>query len=167
MHHIVDDPEGAIAEVERALMAIRRSQGRRALGGRTMATVEEALGERVGIGLLGVIDAVEDEPAGGEVTVGLVAERLGLDPSRASRLVAEAVDRGLVERQASQQDGRRSRLAPTARGQRAFDEMQAVRRALVAERMADWSPHERRTFARLMHRFVTPSSAPRSTSTSG
>jgi DNA-binding MarR family transcriptional regulator len=154
MHHIVDDPDDAVAQIERALVAIRRSQRRRPLGGPALAGIDEALGEPLSLGVLGVIDAVQDVPADGEVTVGLVAERLGLDPSRASRLVAEAVDRHLVDRLASTLDGRRIRLELTDQGQQVFARVQAVRRNYVAERLADWSAHERRTFARLLHRFT-------------
>jgi DNA-binding MarR family transcriptional regulator len=158
MHHIVDDPDGAIAQVERALVAIRRSQPRRAVGGPALDGIDEALGEPLSLGVLGVVDAVQDVPdeGDGEVTVGLVAERLGLDPSRASRLVAEAVDHGLLQRLPSDRDGRRIRLELTTEGEQVFARVQAVRRAYVAERMADWSPHECRTFARLLHRFTTP-----------
>jgi DNA-binding MarR family transcriptional regulator len=159
MHHIVDDPDDAVAQVERALVAIRRSQQRRPVGGPALAGIDEALGEPLSLGVLGVLDAVQDVPAegdgDGEVTVGLVAERLGLDPSRASRLVAEAVDRQLLQRLPSPHDGRRTRLELTESGEEVFARVQAVRRAYVAERMADWSPHERRTFARLLHRFTT------------
>ncbi|HEV7758727.1 MAG TPA: MarR family transcriptional regulator [Acidimicrobiales bacterium] len=155
MHHIVDDPDDAVAQIERALVAIRRSQRRRPLGGPALAGIDEALGEPLSLGVLGVIDAVQDVPADGEVTVGLVAERLGLDPSRASRLVAEAVDRRLVDRLSSTLDGRRIRLELTDQGQQVFARVQAVRRTYVAERLTDWSPHERRTFARLLHRFTT------------
>ena len=48
-----------------------------------------------------------------EVTVGLLAEELNLDPSRASRIAADLVERGLLERAVSQADGRRSVLVPT------------------------------------------------------
>jgi DNA-binding MarR family transcriptional regulator len=157
VHHIVDDPDGAIAQVERALVAIRRSQRRRPVGGPALEGIDEALGEPLSLGVLGVVDAVQDVPeqGRGEVTIGLVAERLGLDPSRASRLVAEAADRDLVRRMPSAHDGRRTRIECTERGDEVFTRMQGLRRAYVAERMADWSPHDRRTFARLLERFTT------------
>jgi DNA-binding MarR family transcriptional regulator len=69
--------------------------------------------------------------------------------------VAEAVDHDLVRRLPSAHDGRRTRLELTARGDEVFAQMLAVRRAWVAERMANWSAHERRTFARLLQRFTT------------
>lgn len=157
VHHIVDDPDGAVAQIERALVAIRRSQPRRAVGGPALAGIEDELGEPLSLGVLGVVDAVQDVPdkGDGEVTIGLVAERLGLDPSRASRLVAEAADRGLLQRTTSAHDGRRTRLELTEDGAQVFALMLAVRQAWVAERMTDWSASERRTFARLLVRFTT------------
>jgi DNA-binding MarR family transcriptional regulator len=155
-HHDADDPDDAVAQVERALVAIRRSQPRRAVEGPALAGIDEALGEPLSLGVLGVVDAVQDVPeqGTGEVTIGLVAERLGLDPSRASRLVAEADDRQLLRRLPSDRDGRRTRLELTAQGEEIFAQVQAVRRAWVAERMAAWSPAERRTFAGLLRRFT-------------
>jgi DNA-binding MarR family transcriptional regulator len=156
VHDIVDDPDDAVAQIERALVAIRRSQPRRAVGGPPLAGIEEALGEPVSLGVLGVVDAVQGTPGehGGEVTIGLVAERLGLDPSRASRLVAEAADRRLLLRLPSAVDGRRTRLELTERGAQVFAQVQAVRRRWVAERTAAWSAQERRTFALLLRRFT-------------
>lgn len=157
MHHIVDDPDDAIAQIERALVAIRRSQPRRAVGGPALSGIDDELGEVLSLGVLGVVDAVQDVPDEGdrEVTIGLVAERLGLDPSRASRLVAEAADRGLLRRLPSAHDGRRTLLELTDEGQAVFTRVQSVRRAWVADRLADWSPTDRRAFARLLHRFTT------------
>ncbi|WP_408907435.1 MarR family transcriptional regulator [Streptomyces albidoflavus] len=50
------------------------------------------------------------------MTVGFFADRLAVDPSRASRIVAEAVKSGFVRRVASQEDGRRSCLDEAERG---------------------------------------------------
>ncbi len=153
----VDDPDGPVAQVERALVSVRRSQRRRALGGPALAGIDEALGEPIRLGVLGVLDAVTDAPPDGEVTVGLVADRLGLDPSRASRLVAESVDAGLLARRPSKEDGRRTCLELTSQGDEVVERVQAVRRSYVADRMAKWTAHEQRTFARLLRRFVDES----------
>lgn len=157
VHHLVDDPDDAVAQIERALVAIRRAQPRRAVGGPALAGIDDELGEQLSLGVLGVVDAVRDVPDGGdgEVTIGLVAERLGLDPSRASRLVTEAADRGLLQRLPSTRDGRRTLLELTDEGARVVSRVQAVRRGWVAARTSTWSPTERRTFAQLLHRFTT------------
>ena len=148
-----DDP--AVVAVERAMVKIRRSQTRRALGPPMLEAITDRLGLRLDYGTLGVVDAVEEPgPGDGDVTVGLVAERLGLDASRASRLVARAVAAGLVRREASQEDGRRSHLTLTDLGQRVLEIEQDVRRRFLAEGMDSWSAADRRTFAELFTRFV-------------
>lgn len=63
-----------------------------------------------------------------EVTVGVVAERLGIDPSTASRLVAETIGAGYLARLPSQMDNRRLRLELTDAG-----------RKLVANALHAWS----------------------------
>jgi DNA-binding MarR family transcriptional regulator len=147
--------DDAVVAVERALVRIRRSQTRRALGPPMLAAIAERLGLRLDYGTTAVVDAVEQPAAGGgDVTVGLVAERLGLDASRASRLVATAVAAGLVRREASQDDGRRSHLTLTDLGQRVLEIEQDVRRRFVADGMDDWSAADRRAFAELLTRFV-------------
>jgi DNA-binding MarR family transcriptional regulator len=150
----VDDHDGPFAQVERALVVVRRPQRRRALGGPALAGIDEALSEPIRLGILGVLDAVIDVPPDGEITVGLIADRLGLDPSRASRLVAESVDAGLLARRTSKEDGRRTCLVLTGKGEEVVARVQSVRRAYVAERMAGWTAHEQRTFAKLLRRFV-------------
>src|SRR6478609_6359114 len=62
-----------------------------------------------------VLNVVDEAP--GEMTVGGVAEQLGIDPSAASRAVSDCIGAGLLERRASQQDGRRTVLSITADGE--------------------------------------------------
>lgn len=152
------DDASVLAEVERAVVRIRRSASRRALGRRTRDAVGRELGVDVEVGPLGVVDAVEEgpDPAGRDVGVGLVAERLALDPSRASRLVAESVAAGLVVRVASQGDGRRVRLELSPLGRRVAEVVHATRRAAFAGAMRDWPASDRRAFARLLTRFTEP-----------
>jgi DNA-binding MarR family transcriptional regulator len=147
--HRADDPVDA---VERAMVRIRRSQSRRALGRAAAARSGRSLDPA----RFAVLDAVEEgsEHEGAELGVGAVAERLGIDPSRASRLVAEAVAAGLVERVASQADGRRIRLRLTGPGADLVGEVREGRRAMFARVMADWSEDERAEFARGITRFV-------------
>jgi DNA-binding MarR family transcriptional regulator len=90
----------------------------------------------------------------GEVTVGAVAERLDIDPSTASRLVGHAIDAGFVSRRPSPVDGRRANLQLTEAGARVMDVAERFRRGYLAELTADWTPGERREFARLLTRFT-------------
>jgi DNA-binding MarR family transcriptional regulator len=148
-----------LAEIERALIRLRRRQTRRRLAQQSM----RQLGVEVDLALLDVVDAVEAGPeeSGPEpaernaVTVGVVAERLGLDPSRASRMVAAAVEAGYVRRVASQGDGRRSCLELTDTGRDIVAAAHRARQALYERLLADWPESERAEFARLLTRFTS------------
>jgi DNA-binding MarR family transcriptional regulator len=133
------------AAVERAMVAIRRRQTRRALAGNSTIDVV----------VLGVLDAVEaNDEAGRPSTVGSLAAALGVDQPRASRLVARAIESGLLERRADQRDGRRSLLALTPAGRDKLDAVHRSRQAVFAEAMADWSVAEREQLAALLTRFL-------------
>lgn len=145
------DADGALADIERAFVRMRRAMTRRNLGARMM----RELGGGVDLSHLGVVDAVEEgADAGGAVTVGMVGERLGIDPSRASRVVTSAIQAGYVERVASQSDGRRVGLRLTDAGRALAESAHRVRQRAFAEAMEDWTDGERRDFARLLMRFV-------------
>lgn len=143
----------AAAAVERAMVAIRRRQQRRTLA--RLARREQVAAAQ-DTAVHGVVDVVEEEAesAGRAATVSSVAAALGVDQPRASRLVAAAVDAGLVRRLADQADGRRAPLALTAPGRDQAERVHRFRRAVFAEAMADWSDAERAEFAQLLTRFV-------------
>ncbi len=99
-----------LADIERALVRIRRRQTGRALG-RAAAASAAPSGRPLDLAAAAVVDALDGPAASGEErTVGFVADRLAVDPSRASRQVAAAVAAGYVRRAASPADGRRSVL---------------------------------------------------------
>jgi DNA-binding MarR family transcriptional regulator len=106
--------------------------------------------------LIGVVDAVAQgrEESGAEVTVGEVGERLGIDPSRASRVVSAAIEGGYVRRTASQADGRRSVLELTDAGRELVASARRARQGFFDQAMRGWPEEDRRTFARLLGRFV-------------
>ncbi len=92
-------------------------------------------------------------PAPQEPTVGLLAEEMCLDPSRASRIAADLVERGLVARGVSQGDGRRSILNPTGRGMDLIQSFLTAKWQRNARIFADWSAEDIETFARLFGRY--------------
>jgi len=98
--------------------------------------------------------AAGPEEPGGNVTVGLVADRLGIDPSTASRLTAEALQAGYLSRVASQVDGRRVQLALTEAGRALLADAYRYQRAVFARVTRDWPDGDRYEFARLLPRFV-------------
>lgn len=101
-----------------------------------------------------VIEAVKRIGAEGEVTVGAIAEAMRIDPSRSSRLVAELVQLGMLERAVSQADARRSVVVLTEMAVAHFREADAVKRRLIADIVSDWSEEEVSTFSGLFLRFV-------------
>lgn len=138
----------AITEaVEAAMIRIRRRQTRGALAGDSP----------IPVALHRVLDAVvaADSP-----TVTALAPALGVDQPRASRLVAQAVSHGLLERVADQHDGRRAVLRLTGDGQQAMAAARTGRRTAMAAAMSDWTATERAEFARLLKRFVDAMDAP-------
>ncbi|WP_033261054.1 MarR family winged helix-turn-helix transcriptional regulator [Amycolatopsis vancoresmycina] len=145
----------AVADVERAMIAIRRSQQRRAL-----SRIAKARGRGAHDPVYELLDVVEELTERGEAgTVTALSAAMGVDQPRASRLVARAVEQGLLRREADQRDGRRAVLVPTEAGQAHLDEMHAFRRGVFAEVMADWADEDRETFGRLLTAFVRGYSA--------
>lgn len=102
-----------------------------------------------------VVDAVDAlRRAGGEATIGQVAQQLGLDRSGASRMVAAAAEKGYLEQQRARSDARRSVVALTPAGHDLLDHSHQWQRAKFAELTADWSPSDRTTFARYLERLA-------------
>ncbi|MEV6109393.1 MarR family transcriptional regulator [Streptomyces sp. NPDC051940] len=150
------DGEAADLAIETALSALRRAQKRR-----TLARLAERRGERSGPhaalpdAVFELLDAVEAAAAAGTpLTVGEAAAVLGVDQPRASRLAAQALQAGLLRREADQHDGRRSMLALTGRGEEVLAGIRGFRRRMVAEVTADWPAADRAAFAVLLTRFV-------------
>jgi DNA-binding MarR family transcriptional regulator len=88
-----------------------------------------------------------------EVTVGLLAEDLLVDASRASRIASDLVDRGLLRRAVSQQDGRRSVLEPTETGRRLLDRFLAAKWDRTIRLFRDWPAEDILAFSRLFARY--------------
>ena len=151
-----------VEAVERAMVAIRRSQNRRTLArlvaarqGTTPGSRRGTAADGAGSAVADVLDVIEEaEETGGRATVTSVAAALSIDQPRASKLVAAAVAAGLVRREADQADGRRALLVRTPAGQHMSAEVHAFRRQVFGQAMADWPAADRAEFARLLARFV-------------
>jgi DNA-binding MarR family transcriptional regulator len=127
--------------VERAMVAIRRRQSRRALS--RHLPIDPAT--------FGVLDAIEER---GPSTVTELVDVLGVDQPRASRLAARAVDNGFLVRQADPADGRRTLLSLTVLGSRHLGVIHEARQQVFAEAMADWPTGDREKFAHLLTKFI-------------
>ncbi len=119
------------------------------------APVERA-GRPVELSRILVAEAVAAGPGepDGEITVGLIADRLAIEPSTASRLVAEAIREGYVTRTTSPTDARRLRLDLTPAGRALVADAQRFQRATFEEITRTWPSHDRAEFARLLVRFT-------------
>jgi len=87
-------------------------------------------------------------------TVGEIAQRLGIDPSRASRQVARAIERGVLRRIVDAQDGRKVVLEVTKAGAGIQRRGSDLTRARISLAVADWSAADRAKFAKLFRRFA-------------
>ncbi|MFF2272751.1 MarR family winged helix-turn-helix transcriptional regulator [Agromyces sp. NPDC058136] len=174
-----------IALVEAALVAMRRDQSRRRLQHRAEHGAHggardghrrgrgphehhehhgpDATGEppRAGRGSAGLahaarfrlLDALESAPQ--PPSVGQIAEAIGVDQPRASRLVQAAVEAGHARREVDPTDARRSAIVLTAAGRRVLEGARDTRRGAVEQALAGFTPAEAAEFARLLSRFVT------------
>ena len=88
-----------------------------------------------------------------EATVGALAEEMALDPSRASRIASDLVERGLLERAVSQEDGRRSVLQPTAAGQGLMRAYLMAKWGRMLKVFEDWPEADIIAFASLFERY--------------
>ncbi|WP_347346806.1 MarR family transcriptional regulator [Microbacterium sp.] len=84
------------------------------------------------------------------LSVSELADEIGVDQPRASRLVQQSVELGLVQREADPTDARRTRIVLTAEGERLIGGFRGRRRGAVEQALADFSDAERAELARLL-----------------
>lgn len=148
------DAAQAVASIDAIMNKIRRSIMRREFGRQVLALIDPSL-ETAHLDVISAIShnpAWQDEPRE-EVTVGLIAERLGIDPSRASRVVADVVERGYAVRVASQSDARRICLELSDKGSRFIEAVRNNKWNLFARALGQWNERDLVTFAALLERF--------------
>lgn len=141
----------AVAAIDAVMTKVRRSIQRRDFGRLILARIDPSLevSHLDAIIALSVGDTPRDE-----VTVGIIAERMGIDPSRASRICADLVERGYAVRVASQLDARRICLKLTARSERLVTAVRQTKWRIFAGSLAQWDEQELVTFATLLERFA-------------
>lgn len=143
--------DDTIDTIERAIIQLARDLGRRNIG----RWMERNLENLVNASHLAVVDTLCELGAdGASVTVGRIGRRIGVDPSRASRMVAETIRAGYIRRVASQEDGRRACLALTDAGKDYAESIRRLRRKYFASHLRHWPETERKEFARLLSRFT-------------
>lgn len=88
--------------------------------------------------------------ASAPLTVSEIGEAIGVDQPRASRLVQQSVEMGLVRREADPDDARRTRVALTEQGSAIVRNFRGERRGAVDTALAPFTDDERRELARLL-----------------
>lgn len=146
--------DDAINQVDLAIFRLRRIWQKPTLN-RQLRTAQGDDSARVHLSNIFVVHAIARVAAecDSEITIGAVADRLDVDPSTASRLVAGAIEAGMVTRRASAVDARRAQLTLTDAGRGVLDHAAKVRREYIGGLMADWSTEDKEAFGRLLARF--------------
>lgn len=146
-----DEAAQSIGAIDAVMARIRRNILKREFGRQIIARC----GLDIDVSHMDAVLVMANRTGNEELTVGHIAERLGIDPSRASRVTSDIVEKGLARRIASQQDARRICLELTERGTRLSNAIRENKMALFASAMGQWSDEELVTFARLLERFST------------
>jgi len=152
---IADATAQAVVEIDALLQNWRRRAMKRELGQRALVDLKIGI-DLAQLDVLFAIDAPVDEfgeLAGGETMVATVAERLAIDPSRASRVVSEMVDMGHARRAVSQADARRTIIELTDKGQTVVEAVRAYKFLIMGDFLADWTAEELAAFVPMLRRF--------------
>lgn len=110
-------------------------------------------GPRRHLGVHRLLEALVD--AGEPMSITELGAAIGVDQPRASRLVRELQDGGLVRRQPDAADARRSNVALTEAGRRRTSEHRERRAAPVVAALGTLEPAERAELARLLQKLVS------------
>ncbi|TAK69381.1 MAG: MarR family transcriptional regulator [Dehalococcoidia bacterium] len=135
-----------LEEIERALTALTRNPRIRGLH-RVLSVESGTALDRPAYVALANLER-------GPMRVSELAEACGVDISTMSRLVERLECEGLVERARTSDDRRVALIRASAAGREMQHTMGAFRRAALAKLLASWTDEERKTFARLLDRFV-------------
>lgn len=133
------------AVIERALVRIRRRQQARHLHRSATGSTSPADAAR-----FRYLDALD----GAGLPISRIADAIGVDRPRASRLTTELVADGLVERDTVPGDSRFTHIRLTPSGQSLVDSVRETRRRGVSHALEGFTETEAATLAALLERFV-------------
>lgn len=139
-----------ITHIGRSMGRMRLMIGRRFIGKLAISRV----GASMELSHLDVIAMVRRLENGQEATIGAIADQLRVDPSRSSRIVADLVRQGLLRREASQEDARRTIVVITPLGQDLLERLDEVKRETIREIVSGWPKEDIERFAELYDRFL-------------
>lgn len=152
------DPQVVVAvkRLDGIMQEWRRRMNQRELGRRALKRFDLDI-DLPQFDVLSAIAAPDHEfggDSGSETMVSTVAERLSIDPSRASRIVSEMVAAGYVMRAASQQDARRTILELTPAGWAVVRAVLAYKWLVLGDFVSGWSKDDLDTFLPMFERFL-------------
>lgn len=153
---ISDDTVDAVIAIDALLQNWRRRAVKRELGQRALSDLQVGIDLAQFDVLVAIAAPVGEfgEPAGsGETMVATVAERLNIDPSRASRVVSEMVELGFAQRAVSQADARRTIIELTERGTAVVDAVRAYKFLIMGDFLSGWDKGDVAAFLPLLQRF--------------
>ncbi len=158
---IGEDQSRSALELDTIMQHWRRRVIKRELGQRALADLDLDLDMPLLDTLMVVWSPVRDvgEHADGEIMVATVATRLGIDPSRASRLTSELIRLGLARRAVSQEDARRAVLELTHEGLRIAEAVHHYKLLILGNFLNSWTDAELAAFIPLLERFSAWSEA--------
>lgn len=153
---ISSETSDVVLAVDALLQKWRRRAMRRELGHKALVDLKAG----IDLAQLDVLIAIEGpEPefgeSAGETMVATVAERLGIDPSRASRVVSEMVERGFARRAVSQADARRTIIELTNSGRALVSAVRAYKFLVMGDFFSQWSDEDLAVFVPLLQRFAS------------
>lgn len=142
------EPSSVVAD---ALTRIRRDQQARWVQ-RRAARGEPAAASLASAARFRYLDALDGAVDGRAISE--VADLIGVDRPRASRLTAELLADGLIERKPAPDDARASRVRLGPSGRRLVQDARAHRQESVRHALAGFTAEEAATFAVLLEKFV-------------
>ncbi|WP_256971452.1 MarR family winged helix-turn-helix transcriptional regulator [Microbacterium esteraromaticum] len=128
--------------------AHQHPRGEHGPGGRGAGRMGWEAGRNGALAVVRMLDALAAAPE--PLSVSGLAEAVGVDQPRASRLVQQGVDRGWVRREADPDDARRTRIALTDDGARMIRGMRGERRERLDQALTAFTDDERDELARLL-----------------
>ena len=152
---IAEETVDKVVEIDAMLQNWRRRAMRRELGHRALLDLKIDI-DLAQLDVLMAIEASVDEfgdAARTETMVNSVAERLAIDPSRASRVVGEMVAAGYARRAVSQSDARRTIVELTSAGQEVVDAVRAYKFLIMGHFLSSWERKELEAFTPLLRQF--------------
>lgn len=145
----------AVMEIDALMQKWRRRAQKRELGQRALVHLKIELDLAQLDVLFAIAGPTEPGEVQGETMVATVAERVNIDPSRASRLVSDMVDHGYARRAVSQADARRTIIELTERGRTVVEAVRAYKFMVMGDFLGEWSAEDLAAFVPLLKRFGT------------